>query len=95
MLFIKDIYLLLFIFTNLPITLRAVWHTAVSCFYTTLCAASCFQPFLRDTFQLLPFKWQVCLSWCVIEYSTTMAFADLSQQALLRFIRKNNYLKRP
>jgi len=95
MLFIKGIYLLLFTFTNLPITVRAVWHTAVSCFYTTRCVASCFQPFLRDTFQLLPFNWQVCPSWSVIDYSTTMAFADFSRQALLRFFRKNNYLMRP
>ena len=94
MLFIKDIYLLLFTFTNLPITVRAVWHTAVSCFYTTRCVASCFQPFLRDTFQLLPFNWQVCHSWSVIDYSTTMAFADFSRQALLRFFRKSNYLMR-
>ena len=34
-------------------------------------------------------------SWSVIEYSTTMASADFSRQALLRFFRKNNYLKRP
>ena len=34
-------------------------------------------------------------SWSVIEYSTTMASDDFSRQALLRFFRKNNHLKRP
>ena len=52
MLFIKGIYLLLFIFTNLPITLRAVWHTAVSCFYTTRCVASCFSHSFEDSKKL-------------------------------------------
>ena len=31
----------------------------------------------------------------VIDYCTTMASADFSRQALLRFFRKSNYLKRP
>ena len=31
----------------------------------------------------------------VIEYCTTMESADFSRQALLRFFRKKNYLKRP
>ena len=31
----------------------------------------------------------------VIDYCTTMTSADFSRQALLRFFRKSNYLKRP
>ena len=30
-------------------TVHAVPHTAVSCFYTSRCVTSCFQPSLRDT----------------------------------------------
>ena len=49
MLIIKGICLL---FSHLPTshtTVRAVPHTAVSCFLISRCVASCFQPSLRDT----------------------------------------------
>ena len=49
MLIIKGICLL---FSHLPTshtTVHAVPHTAVSCFLTSRCVASCFQPSLRDT----------------------------------------------
>ena len=49
MLFIKGIYLLLSHLPTSHTTVRAVRHTAVSCFYTLRCVASCFQPSLRDT----------------------------------------------
>ena len=49
MLFIKGIYLLLSHLPTSHTTVRAVLHTAVSCFYTLRCVASCFQPSLRDT----------------------------------------------
>ena len=49
MLFIKVIYLLLSHLPTSPTTVRAVRHTAVSCFYTSRCVTSCFQPSLRDT----------------------------------------------
>ena len=49
MLIIKGYCLLL---SHLPAshaTVRAVRHTAVSCFLISRCVASCFQPYLRDT----------------------------------------------
>ena len=49
MLFIKGIYLLLSHLPTSHTTVRAVRHTAVSCFYTLRRVASCFQPSLRDT----------------------------------------------
>ena len=49
MLFIKGIYLLLSHLPTSHTTVRAVRHTAVSCFYTSRCVTSCFQPSLRDT----------------------------------------------
>ena len=49
MLFIKGIHLLLSHLPTSHTTVRAVRHTAVSCFYTLRCVASCFQPSLRDT----------------------------------------------
>ena len=49
MLFIKGIYLLLSLLPTSHTTVRAVRHTAVSCFYTLRRVASCFQPSLRDT----------------------------------------------
>lgn len=49
MLSIKGIYLLLSHLPTSHTTVRAVRHTAVSCFYTLRCVASCFQPSLRDT----------------------------------------------
>ena len=49
MLFIKGIYLLLSHLPTSHTTVRAVRHTAVSCFYTSWCVTSCFQLFLRDT----------------------------------------------
>ena len=49
MLFIKGIYLLLSHLPTFHTTVRAVRHTAVSCFYTLRRVASCFQPSLRDT----------------------------------------------
>ena len=49
MLFIKSIYLPLSHLPTSHTTVRAVRHTAVSCFYTLPCVASCFQPSLRDT----------------------------------------------
>ena len=49
MLLIKGIYLLLSHLPTSHTTVRAVRHTAVSCFYTLRCVASCFQPSLRDT----------------------------------------------
>ena len=49
MLFIKGIYLLLSHLPTSHTTVRAVRHTAVSCFYTLRCVASCFQPSRRDT----------------------------------------------
>ena len=49
MLFIKGIYLLPSHLPTSHTTVRAVRHTAVSCFYTLRRVASCFQPSLRDT----------------------------------------------
>ena len=49
MLFIKGIYLLLSHLPTSHTTVRAVPHTAVSCFLISRCVASCFQPSLRDT----------------------------------------------
>ncbi len=49
MLFTKGIYLLLSHLPTSHTTVRAVRHTAVSCFYTSRCVTSCFQPSLRDT----------------------------------------------
>ena len=49
MLFIKGIHLLLSHLPTSHTTVRAVRHTAVSCFYTLRRVASCFQPSLRDT----------------------------------------------
>ena len=54
----------------------------------------------------IPFLHEVCFNYyrlivrfspsCnVIDYCTTMASADFSRQALLRFFRKSNYLGRP
>lgn len=49
MLFTKGITSYFHIYRPPHTTIRAVRHTAVSCFYTSRCVTSCFQPSLRDT----------------------------------------------
>ena len=66
---IIGVYLLLSCLPTSHTTIRAVRHTAVSCFYALRCVTSCFQTSLRDTSLLFYCRIPKCESLCLIIYS--------------------------